>query len=108
MSKKSPFQVTSVSKKLGQSTVVYYYCTMSHFFETDVIETFLCFSLKRYVSDMKVTEEVKGNCVRFSTVHEHKCSFFSHKTTPGPMMTAITIREIQEVMRRNHCLANKG
>ena len=48
----------------------------------------------------------KGNCLRFSTVHEHKCPFFSHKTTPGAMMTAI--REIQEVMRRNHCLANKG
>ena len=23
-------------KKLGQSTVVYYYCDLSHFFETDV------------------------------------------------------------------------
>ena len=32
----SHFQVTSVSKKLGQSPIVYYYCALSRFFETDV------------------------------------------------------------------------
>ena len=34
--KKSKLKITSVSKKLGQSAVVYYYCALSQFFETDV------------------------------------------------------------------------